>query len=418
MSIYTRDKVIVSADKATYLQRDESTGRLNFVVDDVVVGYMTSTAIVWNLDQTIVTDQVFQGDIDLGDAITDTISFIGRVDTDVVPIADSTHDLGTTALRWAQAYVDSIFSTDIDAGASGVAGSVDVFPSTASKGKFALACTDQTGDTTVTLNANAMGQATTVNLPDPGAAASYLVQADAAPSAALPLAELESVDLSRKVTFYDDFLAAAIDGRISSTAGSGTGNQVATTVSNGVNGEITLKSASDDGATSANATTLTLDQLNYKANQGGLAMEAKVKVDDITACAFYVGFTDVISTTVELAIGSSAGDTVVADADDACGIFFDTDADTDQIGVAGVKATAVTAATFSGSAPVNDTYVTLRVEVSAAGAVTGYLNGTAIGTVANAVTATVALTPCMVICNRGAAQRILTADYIWAQQDR
>ena len=80
----------------------------------------------------------------------------------------------------ASSNLDAVNATDFDAGASGTAGSVDVFPTTASKGKFSLACTDQTGDTTVTLNANAMGQATTVNIPDPGAAATYMVLSAAA----------------------------------------------------------------------------------------------------------------------------------------------------------------------------------------------------------------------------------------------
>ena len=81
-------------------------------------------------------------------------------------------------------------AVNIDAGASGTAGSVDVFPTTASKGKLSLACTDQTGNTTVTVNANAMGQATTVNIPDPGASASYVVQS----TAALTLAEADVLD--------------------------------------------------------------------------------------------------------------------------------------------------------------------------------------------------------------------------------
>lgn len=65
---------------------------------------------------------------------------------------------------------------NLDAGKSGTAGTIDVFPTTASKGKLIISCTDQTGDTAVTINTNAMGQATTVNIGDPGGAASYLVQ--------------------------------------------------------------------------------------------------------------------------------------------------------------------------------------------------------------------------------------------------
>lgn len=79
---------------------------------------------------------------------------------------------------------------NLDAGASGTAGTVDVFPATAAKGKLTLSCTNQTGDTIVTLNANAMGQATQVNIADPGAAASYVAQS----TAALTLAEVDVLD--------------------------------------------------------------------------------------------------------------------------------------------------------------------------------------------------------------------------------
>lgn len=72
------------------------------------------------------------------------------------------------------------FNGAVDIGKSGTAGSLDIFPATASKGKLTIACTNQTGDTTVTLNANAMGQASTINIADPGIAASYLLQSTAA----------------------------------------------------------------------------------------------------------------------------------------------------------------------------------------------------------------------------------------------
>lgn len=67
---------------------------------------------------------------------------------------------------------------DLDAGRSGAAGSVDVFPGTAAKGKLAITCTDQTGDTTVSLVAGAMAAARTITLRDPGAAASILTSTD------------------------------------------------------------------------------------------------------------------------------------------------------------------------------------------------------------------------------------------------
>jgi len=79
------------------------------------------------------------------------------------------------------------FNGAVDIGSSGTAGSLDIFPATASKGKLNIACANQTGNTTVTLNANTMGQATTINIADPGVAASFVAQS----TLALSLAEVD-----------------------------------------------------------------------------------------------------------------------------------------------------------------------------------------------------------------------------------
>lgn len=233
-----------------------------------------------------------------------------------------------------------------------------------------------------------------------------------------PRLELRTVDPSQKVVFLDDFLAGAIEGRISSTAGIGVGNAAATVVANSVSGEVTMVSSSTVVSHASDGTTLTLDQLNFKANQGALVMETRLKVDAITDVYFFVGFTDVISTTVEYPIFKAADD-IDSDAQNACGVCFDTGGTTDQFFQGGVKGDTDTAATHSGTAPSAGTYVTIRVEVSAAGAVQGFINGTAIGTAtANAVTITTALTPSIVIGNMGAAARTMTVDYLWCSQSR
>lgn len=64
---------------------------------------------------------------------------------------------------------------NLDAGSSGTAGSVDVFPATASKGKASFLCANQDGNTAVTITAMAMAQATGIGIPDPGAASAYVV---------------------------------------------------------------------------------------------------------------------------------------------------------------------------------------------------------------------------------------------------
>jgi len=62
-------------------------------------------------------------------------------------------------------------AVNIDAGASGTAGSVDVFPATASKGKTAITAADNTGNTTTTINTAAQAAARTYTVPDAGAIA-------------------------------------------------------------------------------------------------------------------------------------------------------------------------------------------------------------------------------------------------------
>lgn len=90
----------------------------------------------------------------------------GTVTASKAAVVDSNKDIGDFR---------NVDAVNIDAGASGTAGSVDVFPATASKGKLAITCTNQTGDTTVGLVAGAMGQATTVTIPDPLAAAANVM---------------------------------------------------------------------------------------------------------------------------------------------------------------------------------------------------------------------------------------------------
>lgn len=70
---------------------------------------------------------------------------------------------------------ENVVVETLDAGASGRAGSVDIFPATAAKGKLAITCADQTGDTTVTVTTAAMAAARTLTIPDPGAAASFVM---------------------------------------------------------------------------------------------------------------------------------------------------------------------------------------------------------------------------------------------------
>ena len=69
---------------------------------------------------------------------------------------------------------------NISAGLSGTAGTVASFPSAASKGSLILAGVANTGNTNTTISNSAMGQASVISIPDPGASTANFVVAPSA----------------------------------------------------------------------------------------------------------------------------------------------------------------------------------------------------------------------------------------------
>ena len=69
----------------------------------------------------------FKGNVDLGDATSDTITPTGRFDAALVPASDGAIDLGTSSLEWRNVYVDG--HTELDdlnvSGVSTFAGAAD-----------------------------------------------------------------------------------------------------------------------------------------------------------------------------------------------------------------------------------------------------------------------------------------------------
>tara|TARA_R110000824_G_scaffold134231_3_gene297184 strand:- start:1761 stop:2978 length:1218 start_codon:yes stop_codon:yes gene_type:complete len=55
----------------------------------------------------VVTTLSAGGNVDLGDAISDTITCIGQFDSDLIPSTDSARDLGTSSKQWAELHVDT-----------------------------------------------------------------------------------------------------------------------------------------------------------------------------------------------------------------------------------------------------------------------------------------------------------------------
>ena len=66
------------------------------------------------------------GDVDLGNATSDTITATGRFDSDLVPSSDDARDLGTADLEWQDLFLDGTANIDILTADAGTVGGVDI----------------------------------------------------------------------------------------------------------------------------------------------------------------------------------------------------------------------------------------------------------------------------------------------------
>ena len=71
---------------------------------------------------------VANGDVDLGNATSDTVTVTGRFDSDLVPSTDGARDLGSSTLEWKDLFLDGtahVDTLDVDANA-GIIGNATV----------------------------------------------------------------------------------------------------------------------------------------------------------------------------------------------------------------------------------------------------------------------------------------------------
>ena len=80
-------------------------------IDGTVIGANSvaagSFAAVVGTTATFSSTLTANGDTDLGNATSDTITATGRFDSDLVPSTDSARNLGTSALQWAEIHADA-----------------------------------------------------------------------------------------------------------------------------------------------------------------------------------------------------------------------------------------------------------------------------------------------------------------------
>jgi len=82
----------------------------NLTFDGSTLAITGAATVSTNL--TVTGNAVVNGNVDLGDATSDTITATGRFDSDLVPSTDGARDLGASGLEWKDLYVDGTANID------------------------------------------------------------------------------------------------------------------------------------------------------------------------------------------------------------------------------------------------------------------------------------------------------------------
>lgn len=121
----------VSGDTITLTSNATVGGNITLTGNLVGSGNITNTGtgyfggnLTANADLAVTGTLNAQGDVNLGNATSDTVTFISRVDSSIIPSTDGTYNLGSTTNEWQNLYITGTAeidqlnadSVDIDAG--------------------------------------------------------------------------------------------------------------------------------------------------------------------------------------------------------------------------------------------------------------------------------------------------------------
>lgn len=217
--------------------------------------------------------------------------------------------------------------------------------------------------------------------------------------------ELTNFDYST-LELFDDFLGKTLSTRWAATAGSD--SPAGAAINAQVGGVLRLTTGDSNASQAADAIQVNGD-LNWKAANGGLTMTARVKISAIAAVQVNIGFTDQTAA-LEMPITLSST-TYTTNATDAAVFVFDTNATTDTIRCMGVANDVDATHVDTGNAWDTNWHV-FRIDIDSSGNAKFYIDGAYVGTVASAVTASVALTPVFAARSLAANSKTLDVDYV------
>jgi hypothetical protein len=241
--------------------------------------------------------------------------------------------------------------------------------------------------------------------------------------------QMPIADLNQVVTF-DDFNDATILGTWGVNKGTdGAAANFACPAAGGASGIIVGTTGATTNSMAGSGIEIT-DSLSFQAQtaagsgqtnpSNNLEFDVRVQLSAITNVVLFVGFTNALSTTLQMPIqGAGGGNGFTKNANDAVGFLFDTAMTTADWWTIGVKGGTLTAGQDSGSGPTAATYDQFHISVDQTGQATFFRNGQQVGvSIPNSVTPNVLLTPVIAAYSHAAASRNVTADYIMASMNR
>ena len=220
-----------------------------------------------------------------------------------------------------------------------------------------------------------------------------------------------------RVTFFDDFLGDVVADQWNAVEGTDSATSDFAILAGGIGGVARLTTGDAGTGIAADMEQIT-QALQWQASNGDLVFQARLKLSAITTCHAFLGFTDLV--TFEAPVIAAGAASITTNASDAVGFMFDTTLTNKTWHLVGVANDVD--ATFQNStvAPVAAQYQTFRIEVTAAGVATFFINGVQVGTsMTGAVTPATDLTPTLCVSKLSvAASMTMDVDYVHVSMDR
>jgi hypothetical protein len=153
-----------------------ATSHFSGAVDSVAGFSVNGTSVISSAGTVTSATSIVVGSTTISEAEVGVLDAVtpGTATASKAVVLDSSKGIATiTSATITTLTAPTVNSTNVDAGASGTAGSVDIFPATAARGKVSITAANSAGDTTTTIVNASQAGARTFTIPDPGASASF-----------------------------------------------------------------------------------------------------------------------------------------------------------------------------------------------------------------------------------------------------